>query len=261
MRIFNWCNGELLMTSMYISILTIVAKSMDPYLTALITVPIFFVFGYLLCAGPFNMILKREQAREPVSILMLTAGLSYVIKNMIAFIYGTMSKNAVTKYSLQMIKLKGLYISTPRLTAFIVAIVIIILLQWMMEKTEMGRALRCTTQDRVTAQLMGMDVTRLYCISTGIAFACVGLAGSIMSPISAVDPSTGGSYSLKCLVIVVLGGKGSIPGALLGGLIVGLIESIMGFYFTGIVAQATIFAIFVLVLIFKPNGLLSKDKG
>ena len=261
MRIFNWCNGELMMTSLYISILTVLNHSIDPYLTPLITVPIFFIFGYLLCAGPFNKILERETAREPISILLFTAGISYIIKNVISFIYGTMAKSVVTDYTFEMYKFNGLFINKPRVTAFVIAIVVIALLELMMDKTEMGRALRCTTQDREAAQLMGMNVPRLYCIALGIGFACVGLAGSIMSPIYAVDPSTGGNFSLKCLIMVVLGGKGSIPGVLVGGLIVGLIESIMGFYSTGIYAQAAIFAVFVLVLIFKPSGLLSKDKG
>lgn len=261
MRIFNWANGEILMTAMYIAIFMIKGMGIDPYLTLLVTIPVMFIFGFVLCKGPFNMLFARETSREPISVLMFTAGIAYIIKNTVAYFFTTNAQAANTKYMLQTWKLGKVIISRPKAYAFLVGLAVILLLQYILTRTELGRALRCTTQDREAAQLMGMDIKNLYCLALGMGFACVGIAGTMLSPMYAVDPNTGGNYSLKCLVIVVLGGKGSVPGALLGGLIVGLMESIMTFSFSGLYGQAAIFAIFVLVLMFKPSGLLSKDRG
>ena len=262
MRIFNWANGELLMTAMYIAIFMIKGLNVDPYLTILVTVPVMFIFGFLLCKGPFNMLFAREAGnREPLSILMFTAGIAYIIKNTVAFLFTTNSQAANTDYMLKSWKLGKLIIGMPKAFAFLAALAVVLILQLVLTKTELGLALRCTTQDRDAAQLMGMDIKNLYCLALGIGFACVGVAGTMLSPMYAVDPSTGGNYSLKCLVIVVLGGKGSIPGALLGGLIVGLVESIFTYSYSGLYGQSAVFAIFILVLMFKPNGILSKDRG
>ena len=261
MRIFNWANGELLMLAMYIAILTVKSSGIDPYLTLLITVPVLFVLGYFLCKGPFNTLLARETTREPISILMFTAGIAYIIKNSMGFFFTTNAQAVTTDYLFQSWKLGKLIIGKPKAYAFLAGLAVIVILQFILTRTELGRALRCTTQDREAAQLMGMNIKNLYCLALGMGFACVGIAGTMLSPMYAVDPATGGNYSLKCMVIVVLGGKGSIPGALLGGLIVGLMESIFTFKFSGLYGQAAIFAIFVLVLMFKPNGILSKDRG
>ena len=261
MRIFNCANGELLMTATYIAIFMIRGLEIDPYLTILITVPVMFLFGFFLCKGPINRLLAKETSREPLSILLFTAGIAYIIKNMVAFLFTTNSVAANTKYLMQSWKIGDLIIGRPKAYAFIVGVAVIVLLQLLLTKTEVGRALRCTTQDREAAQLMGMNIKNLYCLALGIGFACVGVAGTMLSPMYAVDPSMGANYSLKCLVIVVLGGKGSIPGALLGGMIVGLIETMMSYFASGLYGQAAIFAVFVLVLMFKPNGILSKDRG
>lgn len=261
MRIFNWANGELLMMATYIAIFMVKGLGIDPYLTVLVTGPVMFLLGFVLCKGPINMLLAREKSREPLSILLFTAGVAYIIKNMCSFLFTTNSHAANTDYLFQSWKLGGLIISRPKAYAFLVALLVIILLQLLLNKTEVGRALRCATQDREAAQLMGMNIKTLYCLALGLGFACVGIAATMLTPMYAVDPNMGGNYSLKCLVIVVLGGKGSVPGALLGGLIVGVIENVVSYFASGLYAQAAIFAVFVLVLMFKPNGILSKDRG
>ena len=261
MRIFNWANGELLMTAMYAAIFMIKGLGVNPYLTVLVTVPMLFLFGYFLCMGPFNTLLARENSREPLSILMFTAGIAYIIKSTAAFFFSNNPLAVTTKYTTQAWEAGPLIISKPKAYAFLAALAVIILLQMMLSKTEIGRALRGTTQDRETAQLMGMDIKKLYCFALGIGFACVGIAGTMMSPMYSVDPAVGANYSLKCLIVVVLGGKGSIPGALLGGLIVGLTENLITFASSGVNGQIAIFSIFVLILLIKPNGILSKDRG
>ena len=101
----------------------------------------------------------------------------------------------------------------------------------------------------------------IICVAFGIGFACLGVAAGVMSPIYPVSPMTGSTFGFKTMIIVVLGGKGSIPGAVLGGMIVGIVETLFGTFFSNIIAQILVFAIFVIVLLFRPNGLLSKDRG
>lgn len=261
MRIFNWANGELLMTATYLAIFFIRGTGCDPYISILITVPAMFLFGYLLQRYSINMIIMREKEREPLSVLLFTAGIAFVLKNLASFLFTTNAVSVKTKYQGQTWKLRDLVISQPKVIAFCVACLVILTIQMILSRTETGRGLRCASQDREVAQLMGMDIQKLYSLAMGIGFACVGVAGGVMSPMYSAAPDMGALFGTKSLIIVVLGGKGSVPGALIGGLLVGLIEVVAGMYLSGVYAQMIVFAVFVMVLMWKPNGILSKDRG
>ena len=261
MRIFNWANGELLMIATYLTIYLIKATGIHPYLTMFVAAPLMFALGYFMQKGPINYILKRETSREPLSVMIFTAGIAYIIKNLCILLFSTNSKAATTSLTAATWNLHGIVITKSRVFAFIAALIVVGVLEWMLTKTELGLGLRCATQDRESAQLMGMDIQKLYCLALGMGYACLGVAAAVLSPIYAVDPNFGATWSIKCLIIVVLGGKGSIPGALLGGMIVGFAETFGALLGSGIYAQALIFAVFIAVLMFKPNGLLSKDRG
>lgn len=260
MRIINWAQGELLMISMYVSYVIFSSLGLDPYIIAIITAVIMFGVGYLLQNTIISNILARESAREPVSVLLFTAGLGMFLSNGVLAIVGSAPVSVITKYSGKMLVIHDIFISVPKLISFVIALLCTLLLYLFLQKSEMGRAIRATSQNRQVATLMGINQKKIYNIAFGISIALVGVSGALLLPYYTVSYSIGSTFSFKSFIIVVLGGKGSVLGALLGGLIVGVIEKIGGQMFSDTYAQMAVFVVFVLVLLFKPNGLLGEKE-
>lgn len=260
MRIINWAQGELLMISMYVSYVIFSSLGLDPYVIAVITAVIMFGVGYLLQNTIISNILARETAREPVSVLLFTAGLGMFLSNGVLAIVGSAPVSVITKYFGKMLVINDIFISVPKLISFVIALLCTLLLYLFLQKSEMGRAIRATAQNRQVATLMGINQKKIYNIAFGISIALVGVSGALLLPYYTVSYSIGTTFSFKSFIIVVLGGKGSVLGALLGGLIVGVIEKIGGQMFSDTYAQMAVFVVFVLVLLFKPNGLLGEKE-
>ena len=260
MRIINWAQGELLMISMYVSYVIFSSLGLDPYIIAIITAVIMFGVEYLLQNTIISNILARESAREPVSVLLFTAGLGMFLSNGVLAIVGSAPVSVITKYSGKMLVIHDIFISVPKLISFVIALLCTLLLYLFLQKSEMGRAIRATSQNRQVATLMGINQKKIYNIAFGISIALVGVSGALLLPYYTVSYSIGSTFSFKSFIIVVLGGKGSVLGALLGGLIVGVIEKIGGQMFSDTYAQMAVFVVFVLVLLFKPNGLLGEKE-
>jgi len=261
MRVINWSHGESLMVSMLLALYMNQYTNLDPYVIMLIVGVVMFGYGYILQSAVISRILARETAREPISCLLFTAGLGMVMSNGVQIIFGSKQVMAQTKYNGKVLHLGELVISMPKLIAFVVAIVAVAALWTFLQKSEYGRAIRATSQNRSVATLMGISEKRVYSVSFAIGTMLVGLAGGMLIPYFSVYPTVGSVFSNKSFIIVVLGGKGSVPGALLGGLIVGLIEKFGALFFSESVAQIIVFLMFIAILLFKPTGLLSKDKG
>lgn len=262
MRIINWSHGETLMVSMYVSFFLYTFLHINPYICVLINAIIFFCYGYFLQRTALNNLLSREKDREPTSILLFTAGLGMVLTNVALMLFGGNSRSIGGTFDLGTIDSKGLGVifSISKLIAFFISIAFTMLLFYFLQRTETGRALRATSQNRSVSQLMGIDVKRIYGIAMGIGLALVGVSGALLITFFPVTPDVGSVYSLRSFIIVVLGGKGSVPGALLGGLIVGVIETLGAQLTSQSYAQVMLFVIFVLILLFRPAGLMSKER-
>ena len=260
MRIFNWAQGDTYMMAMFLLYLLIGTTSIHPYLAILIMVPVMFLFGLLLQKYVINPLVMRSKARENLDVMLTTAGISYIIYNLAVYIFTTNAKSVETPISGKMFNFGTISIVQGKVYAFIAIVAVTIGLELLLKKTEVGRALRATSQDKETALLMGMNNTNLYCLANAINHACIGLSACVMIPMYTVSPASGQTFGFKSLIVVVLGGKGSVPGALLGGLIIGLVETLGAYYFNNVIAQMIIFALFACILFLKPNGLLSKEK-
>lgn len=258
MRIVNWSHGESLMWAMYLSFFIITVTKWDPYLVSLITALILFVYGYFIQGTFLNNILKREKEREPLSVLLFTAGLGMVLSNLALLVFGASPTMPATRYMGQTIRIGSLIISNVRLYSFLISLIATAALYWFLNKSETGRAIRATSQNRNVAALMGINKNKIYNIAFAIGTGLVGLAGGLLIPFYPVYPLVGQTFGTKSFIIVVLGGKGSVVGALLGGLIVGIVEAVAGQFITDAYAQAIVFVVFVIVLLFKPSGLLGK---
>lgn len=256
MRIVNFAHGAFVMVAMYCSYWLIFYTGVDPYIAVIFCGLVLFAFGFLFQKFMLNNLLERANEREPISILLFTAGLGMVLENVALTAFGANPKVLNTKYSDSTINIGSIIISTPRLYAFIIAGICTGLLYWFLYKTEAGRAVRATSQNRSVAKLMGINEKLVYCVVFGVGLAFVGVAGGLLVPFYSVFPTVGSVFGLRSFVIVVLGGMGSIPGALLGGLLVGLIEGLGGQILSSSYANLIVFVIFILILLFKPSGLL-----
>jgi branched-chain amino acid transport system permease protein len=256
MRIINFAHGDILMVGMYVTFFLFTLLHVDPFASILITGPLLFLFGAFLQ----KTIINRVLGALPQNQILLTIGLGLIMSNSVMLAFTSDYKILTTKYSSSSVKLGGISISSPLVYSFLITAVITAALYWFLLKTDTGQAIRATAQDREAARLMGINVTRMSIIAFGLGAALAGAAGALISPTYYIFPQVGSIFTLKAFVIVVLGGMGSVIGATLGGVLIGIAESIGGVYFGAGWKEVVVFVLFLLVLLFKPSGLLGKSR-
>ena len=254
MKITNFAHGALITVGMYVTFEICTLSGITPYAALPAVIVIMFVIGYLiqkLCLNPLMGVAGHKQ-------LLLTQGLSIVLENIILVIFTANYKSVLVPGFEKAINLGGLTVNKPRLVAFIFVAVIAGAIYLLLEKTDLGRAIRATSVQPDGATLMGIVVPRINQIAFGIGIVCAGVAGALLTPTQYIYPTSGNSYSLKCFVIAVFGGLGNIWGAILAGLIIGVVESYSSLYLGGSWSELVVYLIFILTLIIKPTGLLGK---
>lgn len=257
MRVINFAHGDLLMLGMYATFFLFTVGKIDPFVSILITIPLMFILGGLLQKYLINRILGAL----PQNQILLTIGLGLVMSNSIMLAFTSDYKILTTTYSSSSFNLFGISISTPLAISFAITVAITIALYWFLLKTDTGQAIRATAQDREAAQLMGINVKRMSIIAFGLGAALAGTAGALISPTYYIFPQVGSTFTLKAFVITVLGGMGSIVGATLGGVLIGVAESVGGVYLGSGWKEVIVFVLFLLVLLFKPSGLFGKSSA
>jgi branched-chain amino acid transport system permease protein len=254
LEIVNFAHGEFLMLAMYASYFLFQFYGIDPYLSVLIILPLFFLIGVAVQRATIQPILNAP----PLNQIFMTVGLSMVLQNMALFFWTADYRVVKTSYSALTLKAQGLMISFPRLVAFLLAMGLIAALLVFLQKTYTGKAIRALAQERKAAMLMGINVYRTYQIAFGIGTACVGAAGAMLIPVYFVFPSVGTLFVLIAFVVVILGGYNSLTGSLVGGLIIGVVEAFSGFFISPHLKEAIYFVIFILILLFRPTGLFGR---
>ena len=260
MRVINFAQGALLMAGMFMAYWLWELGGVHPYLSPLVTAPVLFGLGYLIQGAIVSPLLARERAREPMSVLLATLGLALVLENLALLFFSADFKTVQTDVSLATFKLGGLIVSVPRLVGLGAMALTCLGLYLFFTRTDLGRAVRATGQDREAARLMGIDDFRIYGVAYALSAALMGVAAAVLVPFFYVHPGVGTSFLLKVFVIVVLGGLGSMPGAAVGGILVGLIEGIVALYVQAAVAQIVLFGVFVTILLARPSGLLGVER-
>ncbi len=256
MRVINFAHGELLMVGMYATYFLFTLLHIDPFLSIVITIPLMFLFGAFLQ----KVFINRVLGALPQNQILLTIGLGLIMSNSVMLAFTSDYKILTTRYSSSSMKVAGISISTPLLISFAITAAITAGLYWFLLKTDTGQAIRATAQDREAARLMGINVGRMSLIAFGLGSALAGTAGALISPTYYIFPQVGSVFTLKAFVITVLGGMGSVIGATLGGVLIGMAESIGGVYFGSGWKDVVVFVLFLLVLLFKPAGLLGKSR-
>lgn len=260
MRVINFAQGTLLMAGMFITYWLWELGGVHPYLSPLVSVPVLFGLGYLVQGALISPLLARERAREPMSVLLATLGLALVLENVALLFFSADFKTVQTDVSLATFKVGGIIVSVPRLVGLGAMALTCLGLYLFFTRTDLGRAVRATGQDREAARLMGINDLRIYGIAYALSAALMGIAAAVLVPFFYVHPGVGTSFLLKVFVIVVLGGIGSMPGAAVGGILVGMIEGIVALYVQAAVAQIVLFGVFVAILFVRPSGLLGVER-
>lgn len=251
-RIVNFAQGEFVMLGMYVSFWLWKLWGIDPYLSLLITMPLLFLFGVLLQHFLFRPILHAPDLAQ----IFMTVGLSVVLMNAALFFFTADFRSVKTVYSEWTLRYLGITLGVPRLFAFLGALILAGLLALFLLKTDLGKALRAVAQDREVCMLLGINPERMYLLAVGLGTALAGAAGCLIVPFFYVFPTVGVVFVLVAFVVVILGTLGSIQGALLAALIVGVAES-LGILFAGAdLGLVVVFGILVATLILKPVGLM-----
>jgi len=264
MRVINFAHGDLLMLGMYATWILFASWNVDPFVSVLVVMPLLFLWGAFLQKVFINRVLNAL----PQNQILLTIGLGLIMSNAVMLIF-TSDYRLLTGWhqadgsdaSSARYDLFGLSVSKPLLFSFLITAAITAMLAWFLLKTDTGQAIRATAQDRDAAQLMGINVQRTSVLAFGIGAALAGTAGSLTLTTYYAYPQVGGMFTLKAFVIVVLGGMGSIVGATLGGLIIGVTESLSAIYVASGLKELVVYVLFIALLVFKPSGLMGKSRA
>jgi len=253
LRIVNFAHGEFLMIAMYGAWAISHWLGLNPYAAAIAVVPAMFLFGTLV----YYLVISPGLDKPHLVVVFATMALSIFLQNA-ALMLMTADLRDVPPIFARSIAIGPIYIKGELLLGFVITLACTAALQWMIKRTYLGKAIRATVQDGEAAMLMGIAVPRIFLITFAVGSALVGLAACVMLPLFSVFPTVGLNFVLIAFVIVVLGGMGSIEGALLGGVCVGVVQSISGYYVAPAFGQLFFFLLFLVVMIFRPNGLLGQ---
>ena len=257
MKIINFAHGSFMMLGMFTTYWLYVLLGIDPYLSVLFTIPILFVFGLLVEHFLIDRVLDAPEHNQ----LLLTLGISLVIENFALFLWSPNFRTLDVPYANKAMTVGVVMISFPKVVAFLFAILLTGLLYYFLKNTDLGKAIRAASEEKEGALTVGINLKKIYYVAFGIGTACVGAAGAVAAPFFYVSPQVGGIFVITAFVVVVLGGMGNFIGAFVGGLIIGLAESVGAAFIPGQLKQFIIYFIFILVLLFKPAGLFGKSNA
>jgi branched-chain amino acid transport system permease protein len=257
-RVVNFAHGEFLMIGMYAVYLMHQYLGLHPYVASFFAVIFLFVAGALMQRFVIQPLLTADSHIQ----IFATVGVSTALLNLALLLFGAdVFSVRLNDFTASTIKLGSITIVSAQLITFCVSLALIVGLHWFLHNTFLGRAVRATAQHRYAAQLMGVNVERIYILAFGLGCACLGLASGLLLPQYPVFPTIGSFFVLTAFVIVVLGGLGSLSGAFLGALIIGLVDSLSGYYIAPDLKEVVYFLIFIGILVFRPTGLLGLGRG
>ena len=250
MRVINIAHGPLLMLGAYVTYFLFSVAGMNPFLTVPVSMAVLFVVGVLLQR---TLVFRVVDAPE-LSSLLLTFGISIALVNLAQNLF-TSDLRAI-EYVTGSWLVGGLALSKPRVIAFLFAGALTGLAFLFLKTTRLGKAIRATSQSREVAMVCGVDVRRIHMLTFGLASALAAGGGALLAVIVAIQPEMGQVWTFKSFLVIVLGGAGNYPGALLGGLLLGLVEQLASLFLTTQLSEVVAYVLLVVVLLIRPTGLL-----
>jgi branched-chain amino acid transport system permease protein len=253
-RVVNFAHGEMMSIAMFLAVILFAAFHLDPLIMMVPIAAVLFAFGYALQSGLINPFITRPEHSQ----FLLLVAVAIIIVNVLLIVFGPDARTVQTAYAYDSFQFGPLIVDAAKVYAGAAAVLFAAVLFAFFRYTLVGTAIRACADNHTGALVVGLDVNRLYALTFGIGAACVGAAGAMMTLIVDVTPMIGPTYTLLAFVIVITGGLGSMAGALLGGVLIGLTEAMAGLLFTPSAKSMFAFGILVLVLVFRPQGLLGK---
>ena len=253
-RVVNFAHGEMMTIAMYAAVVLFAALKLDPFIVMLPIGLAFFVFGYAMQAAVINPFITRPEHSQ----FMLLVAVAIIMVNALLMIFGPDARNVQLDYQLESFEVGQLLIDKARLFAAIAAVVTAAALFAFFKLTLAGKAIRACADNYLGAKVVGLDVKRMYALTFGLGSICVAVAGCAMVLLVEVTPPLGPAYTLLAFIIVIVGGMGSMGGALLGGVLIGVSEALAGLFIAPSAKSMFSFGLLILVLLFRPQGLLGK---
>jgi branched-chain amino acid transport system permease protein len=253
-RIVNFAHGEMMTAAMYVAVLLFAWAKVDPMLAIVPVALLAFVFGFALQRTVINPFVTRPEHTQ----FMLLVAVAMILVNAQLIVFGPDARNVMVDYQLESFEAGALVIDKARAYAALAALAVAAALFAFFRYSLTGKAIRACADNQLGARVVGLDVDRLYALTFGLGAACVGAAGCLMLLLVDVTPMQGPAYTLLAFIVVIVGGMGSLPGALAAGVVIGVSEALAGFYFTPSAKSMFTFALLVLVLLFRPQGLFGR---
>ncbi|MBQ7296279.1 MAG: branched-chain amino acid ABC transporter permease [Clostridia bacterium] len=255
MKITNFAHGAMMTVGMYTVYVVSTGLGISPYISLIFAAVTLFVLGYVIQ----HFLIDKISQAPTHNQLLLTLGIAYILENGLLAVFTPNYKTLEVDDFEGSIKLGQITLSPEKLVAFAVVFVVTAVIYLMLYRTRTGKAIRACSQNREGAQLMGIVIKKTNAIAFGIGALCTGIAGALLTPILSIYPTLGETFQLKCFVIAILGGMGNLWGALISGLIVGVVESVTGYVAGGSWSDLTVYAAFILILLVKPSGLFGRS--
>jgi branched-chain amino acid transport system permease protein len=252
--VVNFAHGQMVMGGMFAAFALYVAFGLDPFVSLIAIAPIFFVLGLVV----FRVLIGRIVESTHASHTVVTLGLFIVLENVVNLIYGGDLRGINTSYTSRSLHVGTVSVPIGQLAAAVVAVAVVFGLTLFLNHSSLGMAVRAAASNRLGAQLVGVNVRRVYAVTFAIGAALTGIAGAVLAPVMAFDPFIGGSLMLRSFAIAIIGGLGNLPGAIAAALFIGIIESLASLMLKGSLSNAVTFGILMLVLLFRPNGLFAR---
>ena len=260
MKIVNFAQGDFLVVGLFMTyvLYTFMPEYSLPYWLIFPVAAGMYFFGMIV----FRLVIKRVIGAGDSNYILLTIGLSFIIQNILQLIYGANFRSLPVSDTLRMGRWEflGAMLPVSRIVAFAAAAIFVIFVNWFLTKTDIGRAMRATAENRVVAESLGIRGGRVYVMAFAIRTMFAGISGLLLSPVQMIFPTAGAPFGLVAMSAMVLGGLGNIKGALLGGLIIGMVESFTSTYVSIALAPVAVNLVLVLVLILKPYGILGRRR-
>nr|WP_099467491.1 branched-chain amino acid ABC transporter permease [Konateibacter massiliensis] len=254
-KMINFAHGDIIMVGAYALYVGLSVLQLPVVLAVLLSIVVCTIFGVVIERVAY----KPLRSAQPLSVLITAIGVSFLLQSVSLLIFGATPIPQESIVGFSGVKIGGISISGVTVVTLVVTTICMILLTWFIHKTKLGSAMRAVSEDRGAAELMGIDVNKTISMTFAIGSALASIAGILyVCQYQSLKPTLGAMPGIKAFVAAVLGGIGSVPGAMLGGIILGLIESLSKAYISTELSDAIVFGILVLVLLVKPSGLLGK---
>jgi branched-chain amino acid transport system permease protein len=254
MNLINLAHGSMIILGAYITYTITTATGMDPFLTLPISGAVLFILGYWIQKYVINIVIDKSVFMT----LLLTFGLDLILINTNLLLFTADLRSITPWYAGLGWEIGSVKIPYTRFGVFLLSMVLTTVLFLFMNRTKLGNAIRATSFDRDAAGLVGVNVLKIYAVTFGIGAGMAGMAGSLISVLYSFSPVTGTSYTMKAFVVVILGGLGSIPGAIVGGMVLGIVENFASVVFDAGYKDAISFILLVLILVWRPRGIMGK---